>query len=234
MTKKEILEKLYILNNQRKDVEFPDDFKLTFENLILKLESEISENKLKKQSSSIQISALKRILKMGKGEPCYRETQYSHIVKDEYGENKEVYMSPYCLVRLANPLDFLGSNEKLSFNINGIMKNAKNDKNQLELPNLIKLKAYVKNQKDKWKEKNKKTKDFCCFYDFGNNLPVVNAEFLINIMEALPEATAYSGNNYNYDFIYFTDGKGNDGVLIPVNRDKLRKKDRNLKGETSE
>lgn len=52
-------------------------------------------------------------------------------------------------------------------------------------------------------------------YDFGYGLPLVDAEFLIDMLDALPNAAAYAIDKSSG--IYFTDGE-NDGLLLPCHK----------------
>ena len=56
-------------------------------------------------------------------------------------------------------------------------------------------------------------------YDFGEDLPVVNAEYLFDILTASPEARAYkkAGQAGIIDAIYF-EAEGGDGVLLPLRK----------------
>lgn len=52
-------------------------------------------------------------------------------------------------------------------------------------------------------------------YDFGYGLPKVNAEYLLSMLEALPDckARAYSGNTHAP--VYFVSGES-DGIILPI------------------
>lgn len=54
-------------------------------------------------------------------------------------------------------------------------------------------------------------------YDFGYGLPQVNAKYLIDMLEAMPDAVAYSIENRTASPIYFVSGD-NDGLLFPVRK----------------
>ena len=55
-------------------------------------------------------------------------------------------------------------------------------------------------------------------YDFGDDLPRVNADYLKNIMDCLPGATAVCDRSkINSGMIYFTSDNG-DAILLPVRK----------------
>lgn len=56
-------------------------------------------------------------------------------------------------------------------------------------------------------------------YDFGEDLPMVDASFLKDVMDCLPDAKAVTERNSTTRLIYFTSDRG-DAILLPV-----RKKD---------
>ena len=56
-----------------------------------------------------------------------------------------------------------------------------------------------------------------CYYDFGEDLPRVNANYLKNIMDCLPDAKAYVTDHPLTGPIIFKSDKG-DALLLPVRK----------------
>lgn len=82
---------------------------------------------------------------------------------------------------------------------------------EIELPDIAKLKVYIKTHKIKEKNNPKKVAD----YLLNEELNLwVNPQYLLNAMECLPDCKAYAANRISP--IYFKAENG-DGVVIPVN-----------------
>lgn len=85
------------------------------------------------------------------------------------------------------------------------------DSEEITLPNIDELKVYIKTHKIKEKNNDKKVADY--LLDEELNL-WVNPQYLLNVMECLPDCKAYSANRISP--IYFKAENG-DGVVMPVN-----------------
>lgn len=85
----------------------------------------------------------------------------------------------------------------------------------LELPTVGELKAYIKEEKALKKAVKDKSG---VLYDFGADLPAVNAQYLLDMLEVLPGCTARAAaQRPALNQIYFESGDG-CGVLLPVKR----------------
>lgn len=82
---------------------------------------------------------------------------------------------------------------------------------EITLPDIDKLKVYIKTHKIEEKNNPKKVADY--LLDDGLDL-WVNPQYLLNTMECLPDCKAYAANRINP--IYFKAENG-DGVVMPVN-----------------
>lgn len=82
---------------------------------------------------------------------------------------------------------------------------------EITLPDISELKVYIKTHKIKEKNNPKKVDDY--LLDEELNL-WVNPQYLLNIMECLPDCKAYAANRISP--IYFKAENG-DGVCMPVN-----------------
>lgn len=91
----------------------------------------------------------------------------------------------------------------------------KNDGEPLNLPSLEALRAYIKTEKARLKAKKDKSG---VIYDFGDGLPAMNAEYLLNALELLPGCTATASKEYpTTRAIYFESAAG-DGIICPVRK----------------
>lgn len=79
----------------------------------------------------------------------------------------------------------------------------------LALPTVEELKAIIK--------RSNETKT-AAVYDFGEELPAVNARYLLDILRIFPDATAYrSAKNTKNAAIFFESTFG-DGLLMPIRK----------------
>ena len=83
--------------------------------------------------------------------------------------------------------------------------------NEITLPDISELKVYIKTHKIKEKNNPKKVADY--LLDEKLNL-WVNPQYLLNVMECLPDCKAYAANRISP--IYF-EAENGDGVVMPVN-----------------
>ena len=82
---------------------------------------------------------------------------------------------------------------------------------ELPLPSIADLKKTIADQKAK-EGRNARP-----VYDFGIDLPYVNAVYLLDMLMLLPDAVAYiAPSRSDYCPIYFKSEKG-DGILLPIN-----------------
>lgn len=86
----------------------------------------------------------------------------------------------------------------------------------LELPTIAELKAYIKTQKAENKARGIKAP---VSYDFGEGLPLVNAHYLLDMLELLPGCEAVCRREKPpISAIYFkADGQG-EGILLPIRK----------------
>jgi hypothetical protein len=119
-------------------------------------------------------------------------------------------------LREALPLETLP--EKISpIDLNRII--SKNLGATLELPDVGTLRAFIKTEKARKKAAKDKS---LIIYDFGEGLPAVNAEYLLNALEILPGCTATaSRENSQLRAIYFESPDG-DGILMPVRKGAIK------------
>ena len=92
---------------------------------------------------------------------------------------------------------------------------------ELELPDKAKLKAFIKISKA---NKNIDDKFKGIPFDFGFNKPLVNADFLLDIMELIPDATAFykpcSDNSGMILNSIYLENDNSRGLLLPIRPDE--------------
>ena len=183
---------------------------LTLINVLVSLRQDIREQANKKAGKGNINKAMQAVIK---GVPEYRPNLKGYFMS---GENNDILTvcDGFRIIRSFVPLD-VGELVK-GVDVNSIMDAAKNESIEaLELPTLNELKAFIKLKKAE--QNTRKAKDV--IYDFGENLPAVNAGYLLDILTAFPEAKAYkkAGDIGTVSAIYFVADNG-DAVLLPIRR----------------
>lgn len=100
--------------------------------------------------------------------------------------------------------------------------------NKLNLVSLAELKAELKIDKANNVGVDTRKKKKTPIYAFGvsadeynSTMPVVNLQYLIDIVEAMPSAKAFYKTNRNgISTVYFVDDEGNRAVLLPLRYDE--------------
>lgn len=79
------------------------------------------------------------------------------------------------------------------------------------------VRAKIKSDRAEYKASNRsKYESFVPTYDFGAGLPLVNAEYLLDLLELFPDCEIYAHENPVYP-IYFKSASG-EGVLCPIRK----------------
>ena len=156
--------------------------------------------------------AIARIMKN-----CNRE-EWTGVIHDA-----EMFcvLDGFRLVRYAAPLENFPTAAQ-TFDTNKAIGEKSRYNIKLAMPTVKDLKADMKIAKLSGMDVNRihvirKGKRLDFGYDFGYGMPMVNAKWLIDMIEALPDAAAYAVKDYSCNPIYFTDGK-NDGILLPIRK----------------
>lgn len=114
------------------------------------------------------------------------------------------------------PLEERPDNISLTYNLKGYLQAKTYDVVTLKIPDKKALKAYIKEEKQKAQET---IYGFIPKYNFGKNLPMVNADYLLDMINIFPDGTFYTDDPFS---ICVEDPEGNRGKLLG-----LRKKDIN-------
>lgn len=201
------------------------------------IQSEIDKLNPKSEYDKKMIAQYNKLISAACGErrQTAQEKAISRIMKNCSAAMADKYMGVihdadmYCvldgfrLVRYTAPLENFPTAAQ-TFDTNKAIGDKSRYNIKLALPTVKDLKADMKIAKLSGMDVNRihvirrgKLIDFG--YDFGYGLPMVNAKWLIDMIEALPGAAAYAVDSINPNPVYFTDGD-NDGILLPIRKMK--------------
>ena len=167
--------------------------------------------------------AVLRILKNSKRE------QFTKAFIDEDG--KEIVLDGYRAICFASPVDGVPTTDNgdgfISIRDSYFSEDI-SSYNKLNLASLTELKAELKIDKannvgiDTGKKKKTPIYAFGISEDeYNSTMPVVNLQYLIDIVEAMPSAKAFYKTNRNgISLVYFVDDEGNRAVLLPFRYNK--------------
>lgn len=176
-----------------------------FGKIIKTLEEDIAQESAKKNGVSTQRNALKRIIKVAS-----HDDRLNGIWTNK--EGNQVVCNGYVAIHLKTHFDLpkvKGLDTDAFFNFNRIKLNK-----TVPLPTIGKLKNII--AKHKQDTKKDKVKSYAT-YDFGDNLPRVNVQYLLDIMEVLPDVLTVSLSSQNSP-VYFESKKYGKAVLMPCRK----------------
>nr|DAH41415.1 MAG TPA: hypothetical protein [Caudoviricetes sp.]DAU29835.1 MAG TPA: hypothetical protein [Caudoviricetes sp.] len=133
--------------------------------------------------------------------------------KDKYGEIKYCVCDGFVAIRFNEKPLLPEIDEKYygqEMQLEQIVKPMDGSK-EITLPDISELKVYIKTHKIKEKNNSKKVADY--LLNEGLNL-WVNPQYLLNVMECLPDCKAYAANRISPIYLKAENG---DGVVMPVN-----------------
>lgn len=201
-----------IINSRVQWQNFDDMIPGKLANLILEVKEDLYKEQAKAGGKSAALSAVKKIVKKA-GEI----NKGINLCAEE--NNIQYFCDGVRMVKLAGsdklPIDIPYNPKHANFNFEGVIPHDTSD--ELELPTIQYLKAYIKENKAFNKTINSYTGKYVK-YDFGDGKPAVNAEYLLAIMEILPKAKAYMTNGVKAVIKFVTDTE-TTGLLIPVRKD---------------
>lgn len=146
-------------------------------------------------------------------------------------EGKEIVLDGYRAICFANPVNGVPTTDNgdgfISIKKSFFSEDISNY-NKLNLASLAELKAELKIDKannvgiDAGKKKKTPIYAFGVSADeYNSTTPVVNLQYLIDIVEAMPSAKAtYKTDRNGNSTVYFVDDEGNKAVLLPLRYDK--------------
>lgn len=176
-----------------------------------KLLSVVAEKKQSKRE--------KAVIRIAKNCSSAMAGKYYGVIHDD---EKYCVLDGYRMVRYAAPIDGL-EDAPCTFDTVKAIGNKSAYSAALALPTVQEIKADMKIAKLAGTDinhiriiKTGKRLDGC--YDFGYGLPMVNAKYLIDMIEALPEAIAYYNPEHALCNPIYFDGGEDDGILLPVRK----------------
>jgi len=175
------------------------------------LKDDINKSAANKNGRSKTLSAMKRIIKTATQKASNTDLHGAWITP----EGKQIVCSGYHVIVLNDPLPLTEAKGMEDFE-QKVIGNLKYDcKIDLSLPSIADLKSIIADHKIKHKATPKKERT-SPIYDFGENLPMCNAEYLLDMMEALHEPSARCQENFN-SIIYFKSEDG-EGLLLSIRK----------------
>jgi hypothetical protein len=175
--------------------------------LIHDLKEDIYADEAKKTGKSAALRVARKMLK--NGGKVREALGYAPII-----DGKQYICDSFSIVELNNPLPLPELPTHLEYIDAKRILQKPNGAIDIELPDAAKLRAYIKINKADFTKQDAKGN---IFYDFGDPLPVVDALFLLNMLELLPDATAAvtPREKSNLNGIYF-EGESGRGMLLPI------------------
>lgn len=101
------------------------------------------------------------------------------------------------------------------FDLDAVIRPSQKNSIALQRPSAAELRAKIKADRAEYKaQRRSKYETFIPKYDFGVGLPLVNAEYLLDLIEIFPDCEIYAHHNPLYP-IYFKSASG-EAVLCPI------------------
>ena len=176
------------------------------------LESDLLNEQLKKSGTKSIVTAANRIIKNAES---LKKPLLAGMFTNQTRDGSTLYCvcDSYVAIRFNEKQLLPEIDEKYhgqEMQLEQIVKSMDGSK-EIELPDISELKVYIKTHKIKEKNNPKKVAD----YLLNEELNLwVNPQYLLNVMECLPDCKAYAANRIST--IYFKAENG-DGVVMPVN-----------------
>ena len=205
-----------IMTNSLKDSTISLCLGFTVGEIIRVLKQDIYNSENKKNGKSKQATAIKSVINVSKqnnGQPqlltSYLIDGKQYVMCYAYGF---VFNDPIEGVPVSNNLEH---GKKFVDIINTAKHNTYDI--ELELPERNALSVYIKTEKAYRKTMGKYAQKNPITFDFGGDYPLVNAEYLLAVMDGLPDGKLLFCSEHPYSPMYC---KGSDGeaLLIPVEK----------------
>lgn len=189
--------------------------------LVNEMRAEIYDYEVKNSGNGKMLSLAKKVLKRSR-HFINQTFHYAYKVGDYtyFSDTVVIIKTSQDLKSLEKPKE-LGENAR-DFDFAAAMNKCSCEKGQnLVLPNLCKLKTLYKLEKAKFKVENEwhsQGGEFRFFYDFGDNLPRVDGEKLIEIMDAIPDIEFYTGSGVNSKLYGKSKSREEEVALCPLRK----------------
>ena len=196
--------------------QFADSLAVRLASLVIDVETDLKLEAAKSSGKLDRYKACSRILKRAMSDS--REALHGAWI----ASGMQCICDSYVLVRLKDHLDL----EKLpdcfvAVNVERIVPKDKNlGGSVLDLPSIEELRGYIKIEKARLKSLKDESG---VTWDFGKDLPSVNAQFLLDVLEIFPDAVAVASKTRPLlGAIYFSSSDG-DCILLPVRKAEVKK-----------
>ena len=175
------------------------------DDVISLVKEEIARDEAKKGGKLSALSAAKRILKSSLSD----NLKYAF-----YQNDKQCICNSYELVILNEQLPLENRPESIeapSFDVERLIKTARDNQITVELPTVAELKTQQKIQKA--------NKERIPYYDFGEGLPRVQIIYLLDIMALLPNVkTVKISNRYSLTSAIYCNDNNGEAVIMPLKK----------------
>ncbi len=181
-------------------------------NLIVDIKDDVRAEAAKSSGKADVLKAMKSVIKSAEKTASHNPMFHGAF----YEDGKQCVCDGYRAIRVDNPVDIhIAEQGDRSFITKTFREVAKAE--ELALPSVADLKAYIKINTAAKKATSRNVNPL--EYDFGEGLPAVNAQYLLDMLTAMPDATAYWDAKNTNSIIYFK-AEGVDGILCPVKKQK--------------
>lgn len=184
--------------------------------LIQDLQHDLNQESARAGGKLDQLKAAQRVIKSAEKHCPEKPGIHGAWVAD----GLQCFCDGYSGFRLHQALTLPAIREGLEpFNLAAAINPARDNQTPLELPDVAELRALIKTEKARRKGEGIKTSRPIT-YDFGEGLPLVDAQRLIDALEILPGCVARcSARRPEFSAVYFESAAG-DGIVMPVKRPK--------------
>lgn len=174
-------------------------------NLCAMLQEDIRQENNKNNGKANVAKAMNNIIKNAIKINKYKKEFHGAIIKD----GCQYVTDAYRIIKLYNPIDIQEAPEQNTFDFEKLLKGARENQEELKTPTISELKTHIEIEKVKDKNNTK------IYYDFGENKPMVDAKYLLDILTAFPDAKIYA--NGVMGILYFKDELG-EAILCPIRK----------------
>lgn len=185
--------------------------------LVVDLRTALAVEEERKRGRAVPYAAAKRICKRTVERNSHRPSTRGAWID---ADGKQCLCDGMTGVRLNSPFKLTVAPEPECgerFDLDAVIRPVRLNSVALKSPSAAELRAKIKSDRAEYKASNRsKYESFVSTYDFGAGLPLVNAEYLLDLIELFPDCEIYAHENPVYP-IYFKSAAG-EAVLCPIRR----------------
>lgn len=184
--------------------------------LVIDLRETIATEEECRRGRAVPYAAAKRICKRTVERNGHRPSTQGAWID---AEGKQCLCDGMTGVRLNSPFKLTAAPEPEcgeQFDLDAVIRPIRLNSIALKSPSTA-LRAKIKSDRAEYKASGRsKYESFVSKYDFGVGLPLVNAEYLLDLLELFPDCEIYAHDNPRYP-IYFKSASG-EAVLCPIHK----------------